>query len=429
MRLILFIGFMGICTIIAFVRPFFGLIIFSWLSYMRPQNFVWATEGFRFSYIIGGALILGYLVRLREEGTFFKARENYIMLIFLIMLFITCIFSIWPTQSWPKFIEMTKIIIIAFITASIVNTRDKFKWMSLIIAGFFGFFAFKGAIQGALMGYRLRGPDFSMITDNNDFALAMNMAMPFFLYLGINETIKWRKYLLYYLFISGVATVIFTYSRGGFLGLVVIILALVLKSNRKLTGLVFLGVGLLIFVNFAPAEYKERIETIKHYEADESAMSRIHSWQAGWNMATSNPITGVGFRNYVMAYPTYHWSKPYVAHNSYIQLMAENGFISLFLFLLLLFFTIQKLRKIRKNIPRNEKTQWLHNYSHMLEVAFYGYITCSMFLSRADFDLFYQFVGMVVALEHVARTDKGVLESLRPKKQKKKVWQKRQSKK
>jgi len=401
MRLLLFFGLMGFAVLMSLVRPYFGLLVFTWIAYMRPQNFVWATEGYRFSYIVGAALLVGYLAKLKEENFFFRIRENYTMLLFWLMLFITCIFSVWPGQSWPKFIEMTKIMLIAVLTGSMVNTRDRFRWLALTIAASFGFFALKGAIQGAFMGYQLRGPSFSMIADNNDFALALNMVIPFFLYLGINEASKWRKYLFYYLFISAIVTVIFTYSRGGFVGLCVIILLLVLKSQRKVLGLVSLGIGLLLFVNFAPATYKERIETIKNYKADESAMARIYSWQAGWNMAVNNPLTGVGFRNYVMVYPTYHWSRPYVAHNSYIQLMAENGFISLFLFLLLLFFCLKRLRSLRKAVPLHEKTKWFHNYSHMLEVGFYGYIVSGFFLSRADFDLMYQFAGMAVALSNI----------------------------
>lgn len=406
MRLILLTTLISSGVIIALFRPFIGLLFFSWLGYMRPQNLAWAPSELRFSYYIAIALLVGCLLNKGKEKIFVKARENYLLIIFWLTLGITTIFSIFPGQSLPKFLELTKIIFISIITGGLVNSKDRFKYLAWIIIFSLGVYAVKGAVVCSFTGYKLYGPADSMISDNNDFALALNMILPFFLYLGINEKKRWRRFIFYILFPFIIVAIIHTYSRGGFLGLLSVGLLLILRSKRKIFGFLALILTLALFINFAPLAYKERISTIKTYEEDESAMGRIWAWQAAWQMAKDRPLTGVGLRNFVSAYSNYHWSPPKVAHNSYLQLLAECGFVALVIFLVLLFLSIKKLRSLRKRVKFTKDTAWLHNYSHMLEIGFIAYMVSGFFLSRHDFDLVYQFIGMTVALEHIAMKEK-----------------------
>lgn len=418
MRLLALLGLISISVIVSLVRPFYGLLVFSWLAYMRPQNLAWAGDAYRFSYYISIALLIGCFLNARREKIFTAARENYLMLALLAMLGFSTFFSLIPSNSSPKLMEMAKIILIAILTGSLVNSKQRFKYLSWVIALSIGFLAVKGALRGVFLGWRLRGPSGSMIGDNNDFALALNMCLPLFLYLGMNELKKWRKWLFYLQFPLVITAIIYTYSRGGFVGLLVVIFFIILRSKRKAAGFIILILGLFLFLAFAPRGYKERMETIKTYEKDASAMSRIYAWKVAWRLAGEHPIAGVGLRNMVVVYPKYHWSVPHVAHNSYLQLLAECGFISLGIFLLLLFSSIKKLRALRKQITLTKKTAWIHNYSHMLEIGLIGYMVSGFFLSRADFDLLYQYFGMTVALVHIAKPESFSKKILTKKKEK-----------
>lgn len=418
MRLTIFVALIAVSILISLVNPFYGLLAFTWLAYMRPQNYVWAGD-IRFSYFVSIAILLGVLLNSKKEELRFFSREAKLMIVFFIILSISTLFSYYPSESAIKLVEVGKILLIAVLTIGLTNTKERFHYLALVICLSFAFYSVKGAPRGLLQGVHLHGPEGSMIADNNDFALALNMVLPFFVYLGISEKLRWRKILFFFVFILTILAIIFTYSRGGFLGLCAVLICLVLKSRRKGLNIVVLIIATVLFLNFAPQDYKnrfvERVQSIKEYEQDNSAMGRIYAWQAAWRMAQDRPLTGVGFRMFVPMFNYYHWFQPRVAHNSYLQLLAENGFIALTIFLLLLILSFLKLRNIRKKIPWNQQSVWIHNYSHMLEAGFVGYIVSAMFLSRADFDLLYQFIGMTSALGILADKE---LENIKRKKEK-----------
>lgn len=408
-RLALFLSIIGFSILISFVRPFWGLLVYSWLAFMRPQTLAWAETGWRFSYYIAIAMLLGCIFNFRREKMFIKTRENYLMIILWIMWFISFIFALNIDVAKPRMIEFTKIILITIILTGLVNSQKRFKYICWVIALSFGFLGIKGAIRGLFFGWHLSGPAYSMIADNNDFALGLNMVLPFFIYLAMNERKKWKKLFFYLQFPLLILAIIYTYSRGGFIGLCAVILVLALKSRRKVLGFTALALGAILFLNLAPLEYKERIETMKTYEEDASAVGRVYAWRAALSMAKDRPLTGVGpgKDSFLFAFPmyTYYPISPRVAHNSYLELLADSGFIALGIFLFLLYSSIKKLGGLRKSFPLNEANTWLHNYSNMLEVGFVGYMVSGFFLSRADFELLYYFIGMTVALDYIVRRE------------------------
>ena len=58
-RIILFVIFF-ICLPYCFTRPWFGMLIYSWISYMNPHRYAWID--FPFAEIAAIAVLAGYLV-------------------------------------------------------------------------------------------------------------------------------------------------------------------------------------------------------------------------------------------------------------------------------------------------------------------------------------------------------------------------------
>src|SRR4029077_10196045 len=96
----------------------------------------------------------------------------------------------------------------------------------------------------------------------------------------------------------------------------------------------------------APPAWMSRMQQFFGGNLDESAQERITSWKFAWNMTTHYPITGAGlecftpnlFATYSLRDPK-NWLAGHTSsgpHSIYFQVMAEQGFVGLGIFLSLL---------------------------------------------------------------------------------------------
>lgn len=161
-----------------------------------------------------------------------------------------------------------------------------------------------------------------------------------------------------------------------------------------------------------PQSYKDRLATIKSYESEGSARGRLDAWAVAGNMIQQNPLLGVGFENFQRNYQQYDpkrtvdgrtGSGTRVTHNSYLQIWAECGTPVFLLFMSLIVLTLVDLWSIRKEAKRRYYSSWILSYTTMFEASLVAFCTGAMFLNRANFDLFYHLVAIVVVFGRVAR--------------------------
>jgi O-antigen ligase len=75
-------------------------------------------------------------------------------------------------------------------------------------------------------------------------------------------------------------------------------------------------------------------------------------WKSAWNIASENFLTGVGIGNYSLAIkPSAPYREPIYAHNLYLDIAAETGFVTMSIWLSLLLATgIAYLKKTKGDI-------------------------------------------------------------------------------
>jgi O-antigen ligase len=139
------------------------------------------------------------------------------------------------------------------------------------------------------------------------------------------------------------AVLVLTFSRGGLIALGAALLAAPFVARRKAA---IIASGLLVSVcivayigALAPADARERIV------ANDGGSGRTDIWKIGWRMVEAKPIVGIGVGNFQSSSIHYQIrpgtatvrtdlaDNPSVAHNSYLELLAETGIIGLSLFL------------------------------------------------------------------------------------------------
>lgn len=398
-------------------RPFIGLILFSWLAYMRPQDLCWGfAREMRFSFLVAAAMVVGFFAYEagRRRFTRWDARAT---LMVALLFFITVGFLFARDQGKDAlryYFEFLKIVLISLFTIGQVTDRKRLRILLWTICGCFAFYGFKGGLVGVLTGGGriLRGPG-GMLEDNNDFALALVMNVPLLFYLGRSEGKRGLRILCDVGVVLTIVTIFLTHSRGAAVAMTATLLVMAWRSGNFVKAIGGLALGALAFVALAPQHVLDRLGTLEQGTQEGSAATRIRAWTVALRMINANPVLGVGIRNF-----REHWHDhsgdlvenrgrdfAYVAHNSYLQIWAEGGTTSFACYMGLLLSSFLACRKVRRWARGRPELSWAGIYARMMEASLVGFAVGSFFLNRGHFDLVYHFIALVSCIVYVAHTE------------------------
>jgi probable O-glycosylation ligase (exosortase A-associated) len=236
--------------------------------------------------------------------------------------------------------------------------------------------------------------------DRNDFALHLAMVAPIAYFMAqITKTFayKWFFALSAVLIIT---TVALTFSRMGFLLILVAAAMLWWSSGHKVRNLIVFASIAGLLVAILPDTYFDRMSTIRDYEGDASAMGRIIAWDAGLKMGIENPLTGVGLKCFELPHIYHKYAAsgpPHVAHNAYVQLFSEAGAFSLLFWLLLALNAAIVARRLAARAPSIETRSYARAMLHSIVL----YLIGCMFLNAAYFELPYIIFACILALKNL----------------------------
>jgi len=251
----------------------------------------------------------------------------------------------------------------------------------------------------------------SFFADNNTLGLALCMILPLLLYLSREEPRRWLKNIMRITFFFTMIAVVFTYSRGALLGLLIILAVLIWRSPWRLRFGMALLIGALVAAPLLPDNLWERIQSIGEQQSaetrDQSTQGRLEAWSTAWSIAVDRPFTGAGFRalwsNEIwMTYYGPEFLQVRDAHSLYFEVLEEHGFLGLGLYLLVLAGTLLTLRRIRKRWRGHTEYGYLANYAEMTQLCLYPFLVAGAFITVAYFDLYFYFVAASVTLRSLS---------------------------
>jgi probable O-glycosylation ligase (exosortase A-associated) len=394
--------------IYAIPRPWAGILVWSWLGYMNPHRLAYGfVYTFPFAAITVGVILLG-MIFTSEPKRLPLTRETLTLMLFMAWFTFTTFFALNPEGAWPGWNRSFKIELMILVTMMVMRERRRLHLLVWAIVLSLGFYGVKGGIYGILSGgsKRVEGPPDSFIAGNNEIALALVMIIPLMRYLQLQTEDR----RVYRGLIAGQVLTVFailcTYSRAGFLAITAVLLLIALKSRKRVeyTALIIISAGLLI--KFMPDEWSQRMGTIKTYEQDSSAMGRINAWHFAYNLASDHPITGGGFA--VFTRDLFHKYAPdpldhHDAHSIYFQLLAEQGYPGLGIFLLLGLFSWGSASWTIRHAANLPEMVWASDLCGMCQVSLAGYAVGGAFAGLAYFDLPYHLMAMIVLCKALVR--------------------------
>jgi putative inorganic carbon (HCO3(-)) transporter len=422
MRDLLLFILIAIAVPISFFRPYFGILMWTWITFFNPHRYTW---GFMYNFPIAAVIavptLVGCLFTTNINKQFLK-RETLLLVALWLWFCITFLHAMQVPMfhghildAKLEMVRVGKVLLITFTMILLVTSLQRLKSLVMVTAMSFGLLAIKGAIFGIRTGgeSRVWGPTDSFIADNNAFGLAVNMSLPMLLFLARDEKKRLYRWLLYFAFACGVLSVVLTYSRGGLLGLAAVLFAIALKSRYKLVSGFLVALAFIAVITFAPPQWMSRMTGLARGDVDMSGHQRLISWGTSWNFAMDYPITGGSFNALpdVEIFQRYQ-NEPLPGgflssgpHSIYFQTLEEQGFVGLILYLILVASCWASLLSLRRRSRCSPSSQWVVPYTHMIEVSLIGFLVSGAFLGLANFDLFYQLIAMVIILKMLYRAD------------------------
>ena len=395
-------------------NPYIGILLWSWIGYMNPHRLGWGfAYNFPFAYLIALVTFASIIIS-RKKLDIFWAREMSWLLILNIWFLVTTIFSLQPDSSWEQWTKVIKIQLFIFLTLWIMGSREKIEALIWVIVVSIGYFGVKGGVFTLTGGgvNHVLGPPGSFIAGNTEIGLALVMILPLVWYLFLHTAQKWIKLGLASSMLLIPVAILGTQSRGALLAIGAIAFFLWLKSRKKLIPLIVILLMIPFVYMFMPQQWHDRMDTIQTYEEDGSAMGRIQAWTFAYKLASERPLGG-GFESTTIE--NYERYTPGMVeqgtggyhefHSIYFEMLGEQGFIGLAIFLILGLLTWINCNQIIKSSKRIEEYKWASDLASMIQVSLIGYATGGAFLGLAYFDLPYHLLVIVVLVKRILQKE------------------------
>ncbi len=400
------LGVFGSLPICLF-RPDLGILVYIWIGLMNPHKLSWQLAHAPVGMLAAIATLIGTVVRGEIRGIPMKG-TTVLLLIWMLYTTLTTLTAVSP-EAWVEWNRFSRIMLMCFVAMMLLQTRQRLERYVWVAMASIAFFSVKGGVFSIATGgaYRVWGPMGSFIEGNNELALAEIMILPLMLYFARRTTVLWQRWAYYGSFVLTIFSILFSYSRGAFVAFAGVALVLLLRSRYRLQGLVMIVMLGGMMVAFVPQEWKDRMFSIREYQTDESAMGRINAWHFAWNVAQTH-LFGGGFRTFTKELFMVHAPNPtdvHDAHSIYFEVLAEQGFPGLAIFLGILFTTLWRLERLRKRRARDPSQRWVHDLAEMLQFSLVGYMFGGAFLGLAYFDLPYYLIVTSILLEFIVERE------------------------
>ena len=410
LRDILLSGILAVTLPFAFRYAFVGVMLWTWIGIMNPHKLAY---GFIYNAPVAtivGIVTLIALFTTRDRVKLPTAPPMVFIGLFVAWTVATTVFAIYSAESTLQLQKVLKIQLMIFVTAAVLYKWEHirlFIWVNVLSLAFYGV---KGGIYTVTTGGggRVWGPSGGFISGNNELALALIMAIPLMHFLRLTTPHPWVKRALLAMMILSAISALGTQSRGGLIAIAAMGAVLWWRAPNKLVHAIIVSILAVSIWSFMPESWHERMDTIRNYEEDGSAMGRIFAWQTAINIANDR-VFGAGYDMYYnpvfAAYaPGAGGSKfdPTIAraaHSIYFQVLGEHGYIGVFLFMMVWLTAWRMAAGLRRDTRDDPNLGWLYHFGGMIQVSLVGWAAGGAFLSLAYWDFPYNLVVAIVVAQ------------------------------
>jgi O-antigen ligase len=361
-------------------------ILIAITPFLNPP-IVWRLVGSTATFKLLGALCAIYaLIDIISRGSipaYFRTCQAWFFAALVVLASIS-----FFTRGYGHFLQnpiliYSDFVAFFFVTIALVHSPKRLRWVLFAAAAGIAYGSVD-IIHEWFDGHRFfagyRSGD--SVGDGNYFSTSAALILPFVFLMIFHARKSWEKLFFSSCLLLSLGAIMLTGSRGGTLATAVSFLY-VIRHSRRARNLTLVTLLILPLAVFLPASPIHRF-LHPNERGINTEEFRLQAWEAGLRMFETHPFFGVGLGNFKILMPKY--ADPGVeidtiAHNTYVEYLAELGPAGLFLFVAIAFSAFRSLRRVRRRTRPTGPTSGLYLAALALESGLIGYLVGACFLS------------------------------------------------
>jgi O-antigen ligase len=414
-------------------------LIFTGVLFLRPQDLIPPLEALHLAELSAMAGLIALITgRLARRQTLTRMTPEFAGVLALgAVILATAPFSIWFGGAVSVFTDLyLKVALVYLLAVNVIVSPkrvERLTWLLVLAIGYIGFRAVLDYVRGVNLiarGSRVQGAVGGLMQNPNDLALHMVVFMPLAAFVALRSGPPIKRLIAAGAAFAMMGAVVASGSRGGFIGLMVMLLVLAVFAARQRPAMVFAGaLVVLCALPVLPSSYWRRVSSITDPSKDDyqSSEARKRLFGEAFDAFVENPITGVGagqFKDYKPEKRVEAWHE---THNIWLQVASELGIFGLGVFTFLMvraFSGVWQTRRLLARVraaaaaakrpsPRRkpivapeisqEDAQFLDAHSAAMAASLAGFFVCSFFSSVAYNWTFYYLLVLAVAPRDILR--------------------------
>jgi len=363
--------------------PLIGVMIYICFAIIEPPAmWYWSVPPGNYARIVAIAALIGWTLKGFGDWRLGRAAPVFLALAgYLLWSAAGIAFCSHPPVAQHFVIELAKVFLPFVAGLTLMQSVKQVKQLAWVIVLSQGYLAYEFNVSYYQGWNRVQQAGFAGL-DNNSIAISMAAGVGFAFFLGLREKILWRKALAFLCATLEAHVIMFSFSRGGLLALIITgIVGFLLVPKKPMYYVVF-ALAVVLGLRLAGPQVRERFATVfvDPEERDASASSRLEMWKDCLDVMRRKPIMGCGPDHWPIIAPEYGWNRGKEAHSLWLQIGAELGIPGLGF--LLAFYGICMWRLWLLARPRARLPDpWLKDAARMVIAALVGFGVAAQFVS------------------------------------------------
>ena len=430
---LVFLAFIFYVLLLGLRRPFLWVLLYVYIDIIAPQRIAWGLiQNLQVSLIAFLAAFGGYVLLDRKEHVGFSLRQ-FLLLLLLAYCFWTTGNADFPKEAATKWAWVWKALLFAIFLPFTLTTRARIEALALTMVLSIGMIVIATGMKVVLGGGGYGELNF-FVDDNSGIyesstlatvAIALTPLIWWFTRYGTIYRPHWTVSTFAIALIFACLLIpVGTEARTGLVCIAALCVLMLRYTQRRLLFITGAAAIALAALPFLPQSYYDRMATIAQPDGDASASTRLAVWKWTLDYVSAKPMGG-GFDSYRANSFTYQMpvrtqneagnttSVTYTQvtdearafHSSFFEVLGEQGWPGLFIWLTLHGLGIWQMERIgmrwrarERSGHASEEEAWIAPMATALQLASLIYLVGAAFQGIAYQPVMLMMIGLQIGL-------------------------------